>query len=90
MIITPCLAPCEVTQELRRLGRCLVNSLNQSSGTMREKCAWSPIFFCLNMNNQTNKTMNTMKKMKYESQLRLHQIAAALGLRVKDLFEPID
>ena len=34
--------------------------------------------------------MNTMKKMKYESQLRLHQIAAALGLRVKDLFEPID
>ena len=31
-----------------------------------------------------------MKKEKYESQLRLHQIAAALGLRVKDLFKPID
>ena len=40
---------------------------------MREKCAWSP-FFCLNMNNQTNKTMNTMKKMKYESQLRLYEV----------------
>ena len=31
-------------------------------------------FFCLNMNNQTNKTMNTMKKMKYESQLRLYEV----------------
>ena len=33
-----------------------------------------PDFFCLNMNNQTNKTMNTMKKMKYESQLRLYEV----------------
>ena len=31
-----------------------------------------PVFF--NMNNQTNKTMNTMKKMKYESQLRLYEV----------------
>ena len=34
----------------------------------------APVFFCLNMNNQTNKTMNTMKKMKYESQLRLYEV----------------
>ena len=31
-----------------------------------------PDFFCLNMNNQLN--ISTMKKMKYESQLRLYEV----------------